>query len=76
MDSEVSLVGGVRALYEQCDPEGRGFITREDLNCLQGQIPLDSAQLDEVFAILDKDQQGRLTLDAFTTGFGEPVYTL
>ncbi|TPP57726.1 Ras and EF-hand domain-containing protein [Fasciola gigantica] len=69
MDSATTTNQQVQTLYEQCDPGGRGYITRGDLNCLQGHVPLDDAQLDELFAILDKGQQGQLTLEEFTKGF-------
>ncbi|THD25567.1 Ras and EF-hand domain-containing protein [Fasciola hepatica] len=69
MDSAIPTNQQVQTLYEQCDPGGRGYITRGDLNCLQGHVPLDDAQLDELFAILDKGQQGQLTLEEFTKGF-------
>lgn len=37
---------------------------------LNGEIPLDLDQLEEVFDRLDRDGNGFLTLDEFTNGFG------
>lgn len=71
MDPSALSSHEVRTLYEQCDPDGRGYITREDFDHLQGHVQLDRGQLDEVFAILDKDQQGRVTMETFTRGFGQ-----
>lgn len=59
-------------LFKLCDEDGKGFITEQDLvgviNNLE--LPLDAIQVREAFVKLDEDQNGCLTLEEFTAGFG------
>lgn len=57
-------------IFELCDGEKKGFITKPDMQRLQQDLPLSPDQLDVVFDKLDVDDSGRLTLDKFTRGFG------
>ena len=65
------LIDKARELFELCDTESKGFITKRCMQRLNGQIPLDPDQLEEVFNRLDVDGNGYLTLEEFTDGFGE-----
>lgn len=59
-------------LFNLCDQDGKGFITEPDLVGVihQLELPLDANQVNEAFLKLDEDQNGRLTLEEFTAGFG------
>jgi Ras and EF-hand domain-containing protein len=60
-----------RELFSTCDVEGKGFITRGEMQRLTGQLPLSADQLEHVFDSLDVDHNGYLTLHEFTDGFGK-----
>ncbi|XP_018494842.1 EF-hand calcium-binding domain-containing protein 4A [Galendromus occidentalis] len=64
------LIDKARELFEFCDTENKGFITKRCMQRLKGQIPLEPDQLEEVFNRLDVDGNGFLTLEEFTDGFG------
>ncbi|XP_032816014.2 EF-hand calcium-binding domain-containing protein 4B-like isoform X2 [Petromyzon marinus] len=59
-----------RELFEICDKEGKGFISKRDLQRLQGELPLSAEQLESVFDSLDTEGNGYLTLAEFTRGLG------
>lgn len=65
------LIDKARELFELCDTESKGFITKRCMQRLNGQIPLEPDQLEEVFNRLDVDGNGYLTLEEFTDGFGK-----
>ncbi|XP_022701373.1 ras and EF-hand domain-containing protein-like isoform X2 [Varroa jacobsoni] len=64
------LIDKARELFSLCDIETKGFMTKRCMRRLNGEIPLDLDQLEEVFDRLDRDGNGFLTLDEFTNGFG------
>ncbi|KAF6778416.1 hypothetical protein AHF37_02267 [Paragonimus kellicotti] len=70
MEHDSMLVEKARELYTKCDPNCRGFVTREDLSRLKGHLPAEEDQLDAIFAFLDNDQQGSITSETFIKGFG------
>lgn len=59
-------------LYNLCDQDGKGYITKNELQSVIGELglPLDAAQVKQAFNELDEDQNGYLTLEEFTAGFG------
>ncbi|XP_072241523.1 EF-hand calcium-binding domain-containing protein 4B [Leuresthes tenuis] len=55
--------------FQMCDIENKGFITQGDMQRLNGELPLSTEELENVFATLDTDGNGRLSLDEFSSGF-------
>ncbi|XP_043980428.1 EF-hand calcium-binding domain-containing protein 4B isoform X1 [Gambusia affinis] len=55
--------------FQMCDTENKGFITRRDMQRLNGELPLSSDELENVFDSLDSDGNGFLTLEEFSSGF-------
>ncbi|XP_072291987.1 EF-hand calcium-binding domain-containing protein 4A [Eucyclogobius newberryi] len=67
------LMGKAKELFELCDKEGKGFITKQDMQRLEGEVPLSPEQLETVFESLDRGGNGFLTSLEFNTGLGELV---
>nr|XP_046250331.1 EF-hand calcium-binding domain-containing protein 4B [Scatophagus argus]XP_046250332.1 EF-hand calcium-binding domain-containing protein 4B [Scatophagus argus]XP_046250333.1 EF-hand calcium-binding domain-containing protein 4B [Scatophagus argus] len=60
--------------FQMCDIENKGFITRRDMQRLNGGLPLSAEELENVFDTLDSDSNGYLTLDEFSSGFSEFLF--
>ncbi len=71
MSQQSEKLEQARRLYRKCDPSGRGYLTRDDLQRLKSILPLNEEQLDAVFFSLDQDGDERLTFDEFYEGLGE-----
>ncbi|NXW62480.1 EFC4B protein, partial [Eurystomus gularis] len=66
-----TLLGKAHEFFQICDLEGKGFITRQDMQRLHPELPLSLEELEKVFVTLDADGNGSLTLKEFTTGFSK-----
>ena len=62
-----------REIFNMCDQEEKGFITKRDMQRLQRDLPLTPDQLEVVFDSLDSAGNGYLTLKEFADGFGELI---
>ncbi|KAM3870078.1 EF-hand calcium-binding domain-containing protein 4B [Diretmus argenteus] len=60
--------------FQLCDIEDKGFITRRDMQRLNGELPLSADELENVFDTLDSDGNGYLTLNEFSSGFSEFLF--
>ncbi|KAK2841982.1 hypothetical protein Q5P01_012182 [Channa striata] len=60
--------------FQMCDIEDKGFITRRDMQRLNGELPLSAEELENVFDTLDSDSNGFLTLNEFSSGFSEFLF--
>ena len=69
-DIQDALQQKAHELFMQCDKEGKGVITKRDMQNLQGELSLTPDQLEAVFDSLDNDCNNYLTLQEFTNGFG------
>lgn len=70
-DLTSTMLRKARELFEVCDVEAKGFITKLDMQRLKEELPLTADQLEDVFDSLDCQRNGYLTLYEFTDGFGE-----
>ncbi|NXV85467.1 EFC4B protein, partial [Calonectris borealis] len=69
----LTMLGKAHEFFQICDLEGKGFITRQDMQRLHLELPLSLEELEKVFVTLDADGNGSLTPKEFTTGFSEFV---
>ncbi|KFW69843.1 EF-hand calcium-binding domain-containing protein 4B, partial [Pygoscelis adeliae] len=67
----LTVLGKAHEFFRICDLEGKGFITRQDMQRLHPELPLSLEELEKVFVTLDADGNGSLTPKEFTTGFSE-----
>ncbi|NXY41206.1 EFC4B protein, partial [Ceuthmochares aereus] len=68
---ELTVWGKAHEFFQICDLEGKGFVTREDMQRLHPELCLSLEELEKVFVTLDADGNGSLTPKEFTTGFSE-----
>lgn len=58
------------AIFQLCDRESKGFLTKDDMRRLETELPLSAEQLEQVFDSLDANGHGFLTKSEFASGFG------
>ncbi|CAG0896171.1 unnamed protein product [Darwinula stevensoni] len=59
----------VREMFDSCDRERKGFITRMDFQKLRQDMDLEPGAWEDVFTSLDADEDGCLTYAEFRRGF-------
>ncbi len=65
--------GNAKELFEACDLDSSGFIDRNELAAV---VDLDPEDLKEIFAQLDKDDDGRISIEEFTENFNKNLASL
>ena len=64
------------AIFQLCDRESKGFLTKDDMRRLETELPLSAEQLEQVFDSLDANGHGFLTMSEFASGFGMYCFSL
>ncbi|XP_039506405.1 ras and EF-hand domain-containing protein homolog [Pimephales promelas] len=74
-DSDCSAVlEKTKEFFQICDIESKGFITRRDMQRLNGELSMSAEELENVFDTLDTDANGYLTFEEFSSGFSEFMF--
>ncbi|XP_035520196.1 ras and EF-hand domain-containing protein homolog [Morone saxatilis] len=69
-----TILEKTREFFQMCDIENKGFISRRDMQRLNGGLPLSAEELENVFDTLDSDGNGYLTLEEFSSGFSHFLF--
>ncbi|XP_078012058.1 EF-hand calcium-binding domain-containing protein 4B isoform X2 [Phascolarctos cinereus] len=66
---QLDMLKKAQEFFQTCDTEGKGFITKKDMQRLHNELPLSLEDLEDVFDTLDADGNGFLTPEEFNNGF-------
>ena len=77
-DDEIQIIvdDKAKSMFQICDKEEKGFVTKRDMQRLVGELPLTGEELEEVFDLLDDDGNEFMTLEEFNEGFGKFCFNI
>nr|XP_056711731.1 EF-hand calcium-binding domain-containing protein 4B [Euleptes europaea] len=72
--AQLNIFTKAQEFFRICDVEGKGFVTRHNMQRLHKELPLSPEELEKVFDTLDADGNGSLTPEEFTSGFSQFLF--